>query len=136
METQVAVALAVARLRTGLRYGPDMVSSLEVCVRDAIALLQPTLRLRAKVKWFNDAKGYGFVEFPGEERPIFAHYSAIHGEGFKTLAEGQDVEIELIDGPKGPQCAAIWKLSYTGEVLRCVPTPKYRPCAVCSEVAS
>ena len=61
------------------------------------------------VKCFNDSKGYGFVEVDGDPTPIFAHYTAIAGEGFKTLAEGQRVEFDLIDGPKGPQAANIRK---------------------------
>ena len=62
----------------------------------------------AKVKWYSDSKGYGFLETP-EHDSIFAHYTAIHGEGFKTLSEGQIVEFELIDGPKGPKAANIRK---------------------------
>lgn len=65
--------------------------------------------MKGKVKWFNDSKGYGFLE--NDQYPeIFAHYSAIHGDGFKTLAEGQDVEFELIDGPKGPQASKMLKM--------------------------
>ncbi len=55
-----------------------------------------------KVKWFNNAKGYGFIEQPGEQ-DIFVHYSAIQGDGYKTLTQGQDVEFEVTNGPKGPQ---------------------------------
>lgn len=64
--------------------------------------------IRGVVSWFNDFKGYGFIRYPGnEDIGAFAHYTAIQGEGFKTLAEGQEVEFELIEGPKGPQCANI-----------------------------
>ena len=59
-----------------------------------------------KVKWFSDAKGYGFIEVEGR-RDIFVHYSAIQKDGFKTLAEGQDVEFEIVDGAKGPQAANV-----------------------------
>ncbi len=59
-------------------------------------------KTNGKVKWFNNAKGYGFIELPGEQ-DIFVHYSAILGEGYKTLAQGQDVEFEVTNGPKGPQ---------------------------------
>lgn len=62
------------------------------------------------VKWFNDAKGYGFIQQEGSEKDVFVHYTAIQGEGFKTLAEGQKVEFELIDGPKGPQAANVSKV--------------------------
>jgi cold shock protein len=53
------------------------------------------------VKWFNDSKGYGFISVP-ELPDVFVHYSAIAGDGFKTLAEGQLVEFDLIQGPKCP----------------------------------
>lgn len=60
------------------------------------------------VKWFNDSKGYGFIAYDGNESPgAFAHYTAIYKDGYKTLAEGQAVEFELIEGPKGPQAACI-----------------------------
>ena len=61
------------------------------------------------VKWFNDSKGFGFIQADGTDRDVFVHYSAIAGDGFKTLAEGQKVEFELIDGPKGPQAATVTK---------------------------
>lgn len=61
------------------------------------------------VKWFNDSKGYGFIQADGTERDVFVHYTAISGDGFKTLAEGQRVDFELIDGPKGPQAANVSK---------------------------
>ena len=54
-----------------------------------------------KVKWFNDAKGYGFIELDEGGADVFVHYSSIQMEGFKTLREGQRVEYELIQGPKG-----------------------------------
>lgn len=61
------------------------------------------------VKWFNDAKGYGFIQQEGSDKDVFVHYTAIQGEGFKTLAEGQKVDFDLIDGPKGPQAANVNK---------------------------
>jgi CspA family cold shock protein len=54
------------------------------------------------VKWFNNAKGYGFIEQAGEV-DIFVHYSSISGDGYKTLLQGQEVEFEVTNGPKGPQ---------------------------------
>ena len=57
---------------------------------------------RGTVKWFNDAKGFGFISPEDEDRDCFVHYSAIKGEGFKTLAEGDAVEFEMVQGPKGP----------------------------------
>lgn len=59
-----------------------------------------------KVKWFNETKGFGFIE--QESGPdVFVHFSAIEGSGFKTLAEGQAVEFEVQDGQKGPQAANV-----------------------------
>ena len=63
-----------------------------------------------KVKWFNNAKGYGFIEQPGEQ-DIFVHYSAISNEGYKSLQEGDDVEFEIVQGEKGPQADKVQKLS-------------------------
>jgi CspA family cold shock protein len=63
-----------------------------------------------KVKWFNNAKGYGFIEQPGEQ-DIFVHYSAITGDGYKTLIQGQEVEFEVINGPKGPQAENVMKVA-------------------------
>jgi CspA family cold shock protein len=67
------------------------------------------LRANGKVKWFNDSKGFGFITRDSGE-DVFVHYSAIDGQGFKTLIEGQPVEFELRDGPKGPQAASVIKL--------------------------
>ena len=61
------------------------------------------------VKWFNDSKGYGFIQADGNERDVFVHYTAIQGDGFKTLAEGQRVTFELVEGPKGPQATNVLK---------------------------
>lgn len=62
---------------------------------------------RGKVKWFNDSKGYGFIERPDGEDDVFVHFSAIQMDGFKTLSEGQEVEFELVTGDKGPQAANV-----------------------------
>jgi CspA family cold shock protein len=67
------------------------------------------MKLTGRVKWFNDAKGYGFIEQEGG-RDIFVHYTAIEGEGFKSLSEGQKVEFEIIEGAKGPQATKVAKL--------------------------
>ena len=64
-----------------------------------------------KVKWFNESKGYGFIEPDGGGRDVFVHYSAIQGEGYKTLSEGQPVEYEIILGDKGPQASNVLKAS-------------------------
>jgi cold shock protein len=55
-----------------------------------------------KVKWFNESNGYGFIEPDGGGRNIFVHHSAIQGEGYKTISEGQVVEFDVIQGGKGP----------------------------------
>lgn len=60
------------------------------------------MRAQGRVKWFNDAKGFGFIERDGQE-DVFVHYSQIQREGYKTLAEGQVVEFELVTGAKGLQ---------------------------------
>jgi CspA family cold shock protein len=57
--------------------------------------------MRGKVKWFNDAKGYGFIQQETGGSDVFVHFSAIQADGFKTLAEGQEVEFELQTGDKG-----------------------------------
>ena len=61
-----------------------------------------------KVKWFNNAKGYGFIVSNEDvDQDLFAHYSAIQSEGYRSLKAGQDVDFELTDGPKGPQAVNI-----------------------------
>ena len=63
------------------------------------------------VKWFNDSKGYGFIVSETlPDRDIFVHYTAVQSEGFKTLAEGQKVSFDLIDGAKGPQASNVLKV--------------------------
>ena len=64
---------------------------------------------RGKVKWFHDAKGYGFIELE-DGKDVFVQYSAINIEGYKTLAEGQEVEFELTDGDKGPRAANVTRV--------------------------
>ena len=62
------------------------------------------------VKWFNEGKGYGFIT-ADEGKDVFVHCSAIQGEGFKTLNEGQKVSFDVVNGEKGPQAANVVKLS-------------------------
>jgi cold shock protein len=57
---------------------------------------------QGSVKWFNDAKGFGFITVDGGEKDVFVHHTAVEMQGFKTLAEGQRVEFEVVQGPKGP----------------------------------
>lgn len=67
-------------------------------------------RLKGTVKWFNNAKGYGFIGHDGGA-DVFVHYSAITTEGYKSLQEGDAVEFEITEGPKGPQAANVTKAS-------------------------
>jgi CspA family cold shock protein len=66
-------------------------------------------RINGTVKWFNDAKGFGFIQREGGP-DVFVHYSAIQSNGFKSLAEGDKVEFEIVDGQKGPQAANVSKV--------------------------
>ncbi len=59
------------------------------------------------VKWFNESKGFGFISQDDGGKDVFVHFSAISGDGFKTLAEGQKVSYEVQDGPKGPQASNV-----------------------------
>ncbi len=70
--------------------------------------------LNGKVKWFSDSKGYGFIEVSGR-KDLFVHFSAIQKEGYRSLAEGEDVVFEIEDGDKGPQAAQVVSLAPSAE---------------------
>ena len=65
--------------------------------------------VKGKVKWFNNQKGYGFITTESG-KDVFLHYSAIQGDGFKSIEEGQEVEFEITQGPKGEQAVNVVKL--------------------------
>ena len=65
---------------------------------------------RGKVKWFNDQKGFGFIESGESGGDVFVHYSGIKAEGYKSLAEGDEVEFDLTQGPKGPKAENVVKI--------------------------
>lgn len=64
--------------------------------------------MKGTVKWFNDSKGYGFIQWPDGE-DVFVHFSAIEAEGFRTLAEGEEVQFELRDSEQGRQAAHVMR---------------------------
>ena len=65
---------------------------------------------KGKVKWFNDAKGFGFIDSEGVDKDVFVHHTDIQAEGFRSLNEGDAVEFELIEGPKGPKAENVTRL--------------------------
>ena len=67
--------------------------------------------MRGKVKWFNNQKGYGFITRDDGSGDVFVHYSAVSGQGFKSLVEGDSVEFEVVDSDKGPKAANVNKVS-------------------------
>jgi len=68
------------------------------------------MRSTGTVKWFNDAKGFGFITPSEGEKDLFVHHSSVQGEGFKSLAEGERVEFDVVEGKKGPAAENVVKL--------------------------
>ncbi|MCK4257062.1 cold-shock protein [candidate division WOR-3 bacterium] len=66
--------------------------------------------VRGKVKWFNESKGYGFIEREDGSGDVFVHYTEIQGDGFRTLLEGDEVEFEVVDDDKGPKATNVNKV--------------------------
>ena len=70
------------------------------------------VRLKGTVKWFNNAKGFGFIGREDGSSDVFVHYSAINNDGYKSLQEGDQVEFEIVEGQKGPQAGNVSRIEY------------------------
>jgi len=105
----------MGRFQKNVWFFPGVFASYKVSVCDPLRLpdpcktqrkQEPVAQYKGKVKWFNNAKGYGFIG--REDGPdVFVHYSSIQLEGYKSLKEGDDVEFDIVQGQKGPQADAV-----------------------------
>jgi cold shock protein len=86
--------------------------------------------LSGKVKWFNNAKGYGFIVADGRDEDLFAHYSAIEMDGYKTLKAGQAVKFDILQGPKGLHAVNISPIAATSESPATTSSPQSTPIEV------
>jgi cold shock protein len=77
-------------------------------LRQSFMIERKVKRMEGKVKWFNSEKGFGFIEREDGD-DVFVHFSAIQGDGYKSLDEGQSVEFEIVEGTRGPQAANVIK---------------------------
>ena len=82
---------------------------------------------KGKVKWFNNAKGYGFILPEAGDGDLFAHYSSIQMEGYKTLKAGQEVEFDILEGPKGQHAINIRHATYDGDAGNVAPEQPVPP---------
>jgi CspA family cold shock protein len=92
-------------------WSPELQSYTCICRVDALESdsSKEVPDVKGKVKWFNNSKGYGFIG-RADGPDVFVHYSAIAGEGYRTLQEGDAVEFEIVQGPKGPQANNVIKI--------------------------
>jgi CspA family cold shock protein len=88
--------------------GPNPTLAVSILVVGRRSIPKMSERLTGVVKWFNSQKGYGFIEREGGP-DVFVHYSAITGEGWRNLEEGDQVEFSITEGPKGPQASEVVK---------------------------
>jgi cold shock protein len=93
-----------ARNGFALRHSPDVSGGTHPKEKE----VRIFMKIAGKVKWFDEKKGWGFIQ-KDDGSDVFVHYSAIQESGFKSLADGQAVEFEISDGPKGPQAANVTK---------------------------
>ena len=100
---KAALAHAVLRGLFLLTRQPDIMLENECVCNEEVSMAE---RIVGTVKWFNASKGFGFIERQGGP-DVFVHFSAIQGDGFRNLEEGQKVEFTIEDGPKGPQAANV-----------------------------